>query len=170
MCFIGLLASDAYEVSHKTLFSRRNLTHKINASVHFDFLLDNNDTWNDSRRIQAIWLFSSSSLVFWRKMPKKTKKTFFSALGQRKNFLPKIKYFFRFSFGFNLIFNVRKFSSIAIYADKLFGCPLENFLQSRACLFLYNLLRTREPHYLYANLNFPRRRRNESLSLPIILT
>ena len=104
------------------------------------------------------------------KCQKKRRKLFFSALGQRKNFLPKIKYFFRFSFGFNLIFNVRKFSSIAIYADKLFGCPLENFLQSRACLFLYNLLRTREPHYLYANLNFPRRRRNESLSLPIILT
>ena len=66
------------------------------------------------------------------------------------------------------IFNVRKFTSVAIYADKLFGCPLENFLQFRACLFLYNLLRTHEPHYLYANLNFPRRRRNELLSLPII--
>ena len=64
------------------------------------------------------------------------------------------------------IFNVRKFTSVSLYLDKLFGCPLENYLQYRACVFLFNLLRTSEPNYLYSNINFPRHRRNGLLSLP----
>lgn len=64
------------------------------------------------------------------------------------------------------IHNLRKFDSVSLHQDSLLGCPIENFIYYRACLFLFYLLRSGSPHYLYENLVIPRLPRNRSLRVP----
>lgn len=64
------------------------------------------------------------------------------------------------------IFQLRKYDSLSSYRHSLLGCDIEKFLHFRSCLYIFKLLRTKSPAYLYENLLFPRFVRGRTLSLP----
>lgn len=64
------------------------------------------------------------------------------------------------------IFGLRKFDSISSHENEIFGCSLENYMKFRSCLYIFNLLKTGKPGYLYEKLEIPRHQRNCLLKLP----
>lgn len=66
------------------------------------------------------------------------------------------------------IFNLKKFDSVSNYTNNVVGCNIENFLYFRSCLFLFKLIKTKNPLYLYSKLLFPRLQRNGLLNLPTL--
>ncbi|CRK89070.1 CLUMA_CG002697, isoform A [Clunio marinus] len=64
------------------------------------------------------------------------------------------------------IHSLKKFDSVSKHVNELLGCSLENYMNYRVCLFIFNLMKKKTPHYLYEKLFFPRFRRSRMLSLP----
>jgi Reverse transcriptase (RNA-dependent DNA polymerase)/Endonuclease-reverse transcriptase len=54
------------------------------------------------------------------------------------------------------IFNLRKNQHVSAYKSKVLGCPINEYIQYRSCLFLFFLLRDKSPSYLYNELKFPK--------------
>ncbi|CRK90546.1 CLUMA_CG004250, isoform A [Clunio marinus] len=61
-----------------------------------------------------------------------------------------------------------KYDSISTDKKIILGCSLESYMKYRACLFIFNLLRTKTPQYLYEKLQFPRYPRNCCLTIPTL--
>lgn len=54
------------------------------------------------------------------------------------------------------IFGIRKFDHISAYSSIVLGCSLSIFYEFRVCLFIFKLLKTKQPFYLYRKLLFSR--------------
>ena len=52
------------------------------------------------------------------------------------------------------VFNLRKYDHISHLSDKIFGLDMVDLLQFRRQVFLFNLIRNKEPDYLYEKLQF----------------
>jgi hypothetical protein len=64
------------------------------------------------------------------------------------------------------VYNLHSRDHVSSHVQKILGSTLEQFLHFRSCLFLFNLLNTRSPLYLYEKLILPRRQRGKLLGLP----
>jgi hypothetical protein len=64
------------------------------------------------------------------------------------------------------VFNLKRSQSVSSWAMKILECPIEHFVHFRSCLFLFNILRTKCPDYLYCKLIFPTRPRTGNLRFP----
>ncbi|CRL03881.1 CLUMA_CG017005, isoform A [Clunio marinus] len=64
------------------------------------------------------------------------------------------------------IFDRRRYESVSQYKSNVVGSSIENFLKYRACLFIYNLLRYKQPEYLYEKIIFTKSLRNRVLQIP----
>lgn len=143
-------------------------------------ILDGQLTWKG--QIEKICRSTNSGLWMLRQSqsftPLATRKLLVKSL-----LIPKILYCSNIFMGcsraswakLNMLFNsclryaygLRKFDSISSYTSLLLGCPLENFTQYRSCVFLFNLLRSKSPRYLYDQLFFPRFPRQRQMSFPL---
>lgn len=50
------------------------------------------------------------------------------------------------------VFNLNRFSRVSHLQYRLIGCPFEKFGEMRSCLFLFNILTTKQPGYLFNKL------------------
>ncbi|CRL05287.1 CLUMA_CG018288, isoform A [Clunio marinus] len=142
-------------------------------------IIDCQLTWKN--HVDKIYCNAMASIQTLRKSikitPEKTRKLLINSL-----VMPQILYCSNIFMGCNrscwatisLIFNaclryafdLKKFESISPYRNKLLECSIENYVQYRACLFLFQLLKNKQPEYLYREINFPRFPRNRALSFP----
>lgn len=80
---------------------------------------------------------------------------------------PNTKTFNILSKAFNamvrFVYNLRRFDHISHVLRSITGVPLREFLQLSRCTFLFNIINTKEPRYLFEKLKFqqsPRLHRN----------
>ncbi|CRL05891.1 CLUMA_CG019164, isoform A [Clunio marinus] len=64
------------------------------------------------------------------------------------------------------IFDKKRYESVSRYKSHVVGSSIENLLKYRACLFIYNLLRYKQPEYLYEKIIFTKSSRNRVLQTP----
>lgn len=64
------------------------------------------------------------------------------------------------------VFGLKRFDSISGVKNSLLGHSLENHLKIRVCLFLFKLLKTRKPPYLFESMQLSRSQRTRHLILP----
>lgn len=61
------------------------------------------------------------------------------------------------------VFNLSRYSSVSQFHKTLIGCNFGNFHDFRICVQLFKIIKTKEPPYLYSNLQFLRNTRTRSL-------
>lgn len=142
-------------------------------------IIDSQLTWK--AHIDKIYRETFSTLFMLRQTsfmtPKNTRKFLVKSL-----IIPKLTYCSSVFMGCNrscwsklsIIFNactryvcdIGKYKSVSGHTSEILGCSLENYFHYRACLFMFILLKTKAPLYLYNELVFPRKQRNRTLGFP----
>lgn len=61
------------------------------------------------------------------------------------------------------IYNLRRFDSVSGPVKSFLGCSFENFYSYRMSLFMFNLIKYKEPSYLFERLTFCNSQRNKNL-------
>lgn len=64
------------------------------------------------------------------------------------------------------VFNLTRFQHVSHLQAKLIGCPFENFGKMRCCLLIFQLLKSRQPDYLFSKLRPLRNTRCQKFSMP----
>lgn len=75
----------------------------------------------------------------------------------------KRKYDIAFNTCLRYIYGLRKYDSISDFRKNILGCDLHNYLKFRTCCFLYKLIDSKTPKYLYNKINFGRSTRTRCL-------
>jgi hypothetical protein len=63
------------------------------------------------------------------------------------------------------IYGLRKFQSVSTHSREIFECSIEILFHFRSCLFIFDLLTTKSPDYLYSKIIFPNGQRRKRLRL-----
>ena len=64
------------------------------------------------------------------------------------------------------IFNLRRFDHVSRFQSSIFGLSLEKFYDYQLLLFIFKLIKFKEPLYLYEELQFSRSNRTHNLLIP----
>lgn len=64
------------------------------------------------------------------------------------------------------VFGLRRFDSISAVKNSLLGHSLQNHLKIRVCLFLFKLLKSQKPPYLFESVQLSKSKRTSHLILP----
>lgn len=64
------------------------------------------------------------------------------------------------------VHNLQKFDHISEYSKSLLGCNISEYYDFRICLYIYNLIKHKEPKYIYEKLSFTRSTRTLQILLP----
>lgn len=67
------------------------------------------------------------------------------------------------------VFNLRRYDHVSSYTSRILGCSLPCFLKYRSCAMLLNIIRKKQPEYLYNKLTFSQSTRVLSIR-PIMYT
>lgn len=68
------------------------------------------------------------------------------------------------------IYNLKKYDRLTPYYNTIFNCPLENYFKIRLLIFIFKIIRSRTPVYLYENLQFSVSNRTNNIDIPAHLT
>lgn len=68
------------------------------------------------------------------------------------------------------VFGLRRSAYITPFRLSLLGCPLDIYLKRKALIFLFNLIQSKEPKYLYEKVQFLQSSRGRNLRIPIFHT
>lgn len=68
------------------------------------------------------------------------------------------------------IFNLKKYDHISQYSRSIFGCTLECYLEHRIAVFIFRVIKTRSPSYIFRRLSFSASTRTLNLNLPSFST
>lgn len=63
------------------------------------------------------------------------------------------------------IYNLRRYDSISGPVKSFLGCSFENFFSYRMTIFMYNLIKYKEPNYLFEKLTFGNSQRHNNLAM-----
>lgn len=64
------------------------------------------------------------------------------------------------------VFNLRKFDHVSMHKKGILGCDIFKYSTYRWCTYLYKLINSQTPSYLYEKLSFSRSTRTMNLNLP----
>lgn len=74
-----------------------------------------------------------------------------------------------FNLSIRYVFDLASRDHLTGFRDKILGCELEPFLKFRACVFMFNLIRTKQPNYLGQLIELNRLPRLNKLKVPEII-
>ena len=64
------------------------------------------------------------------------------------------------------IFRLRKYDHISLFLTKVLGCTLCDYYTYRVCLYIFNIINTKLPLYLYNKFDRSNLARNRTFTLP----
>lgn len=71
-----------------------------------------------------------------------------------------------FNSAIRYVYGLRKFDHISRFSCSITGCSLREHINIRNCIFLFNIIKTRQPAYLYEKLCFAQSNRTRNINVP----
>lgn len=71
-----------------------------------------------------------------------------------------------FNCAIRFIFGLRRFDHVSPFVRRFLGCDLHTYFQIRVLIFLFKIISSRQPPYLYLKLCFARSTRNRQITIP----
>ena len=64
------------------------------------------------------------------------------------------------------VYGIARFDHVSGYSQKIVGCTLEQYYKLRTCCFIFCLIQSQKPSYLYKQLIFSKSLRTKCLIIP----
>ena len=71
-----------------------------------------------------------------------------------------------FNFATRYVYCLRRRESVSRWSKEILGCTIEDYLKIRSCVFLFKLINTQTPPYLFEKLRFSQSNRCVTFILP----